>query len=271
MADAQLEAFLAARRSNPPARWHAPRTAIRSPCSGRTTRREGRVIRAFLPGATKVEVLRRSDGAVVVAPRAQPTRAVCSKVWSANARLIGCASIGRTPSRKPRILTRSDCCSAMSTCILFNEGRHFELAHCFGAQTMTIDGVSGVRFAVWAPNASARRRGRRLQFLGSRGAIPCGCATAPASGSCSCRGSRRARATNTTSSDRTATAAAGRPIRCAPEPRCRPARRRSCRSPTIIAGATTTGWQSRGSAAGARCADLDLRGAPRLVAATARA
>jgi 1,4-alpha-glucan branching enzyme len=37
---------------------------------------------------------------------------------------------------------------------LFNEGRHFELAHCLGAQTVTIDGVSGVRFAVWAPNAA---------------------------------------------------------------------------------------------------------------------
>jgi 1,4-alpha-glucan branching enzyme len=36
---------------------------------------------------------------------------------------------------------------------LFNEGRHFELADSFGAQPMTIDGVPGVRFAVWAPNA----------------------------------------------------------------------------------------------------------------------
>ena len=37
---------------------------------------------------------------------------------------------------------------------LFSEGRHFELARCFGAQTVTIDGVNGVRFAVWAPNAT---------------------------------------------------------------------------------------------------------------------
>src|SRR5579863_2260413 len=35
---------------------------------------EGRVIRAFLPGATKVEVLRRSDGAVLagLAPGSKP-------------------------------------------------------------------------------------------------------------------------------------------------------------------------------------------------------
>ncbi|MBK1660154.1 1,4-alpha-glucan branching protein GlgB [Paracraurococcus ruber] len=36
---------------------------------------------------------------------------------------------------------------------LFAEGRHFELARVFGAQAMTIDGVPGVRFALWAPNA----------------------------------------------------------------------------------------------------------------------
>jgi 1,4-alpha-glucan branching enzyme len=37
---------------------------------------------------------------------------------------------------------------------LFNEGRHFDLARCFGAQAVAIDGVNGVRFAVWAPNAT---------------------------------------------------------------------------------------------------------------------
>src|SRR3954471_19447164 len=32
---------------------------------------------------------------------------------------------------------------------LFAEGRHFELARVFGAQAMTVDGISGVRFALW--------------------------------------------------------------------------------------------------------------------------
>ncbi len=36
---------------------------------------------------------------------------------------------------------------------LFAEGRHFELAKVFGSQAMTVDGVAGVRFALWAPNA----------------------------------------------------------------------------------------------------------------------
>ncbi|MFC0408595.1 1,4-alpha-glucan branching protein GlgB [Roseomonas elaeocarpi] len=36
---------------------------------------------------------------------------------------------------------------------LFAEGRHRELGKVFGAQATTVDGVPGVRFAVWAPNA----------------------------------------------------------------------------------------------------------------------
>ena len=36
---------------------------------------------------------------------------------------------------------------------LLGEGRHRDMGSCLGAQVMTIGGVSGVRFAVWAPNA----------------------------------------------------------------------------------------------------------------------
>lgn len=43
---------------------------------------------------------------------------------------------------------------------LFAEGRHFELAKVFGAQAMTVDGIPGVRFALWAPNA------RRVSVVG---------------------------------------------------------------------------------------------------------
>jgi len=59
---------------------------------------------------------------------------------------------------------------------LFNEGRLFEIAFTLGANTMTVDGVRGTRFAVWAPNAQAvsvigdfdiwdnRRHPMRLRF-----------------------------------------------------------------------------------------------------------
>ena len=55
---------------------------------------------------------------------------------------------------------------------LFNEGRHFELAEALGANVVTVDGVQGVRFAVWAPNAE------RVAVIGDfnswdAGAIPC--------------------------------------------------------------------------------------------------
>ncbi|WP_170182832.1 1,4-alpha-glucan branching protein GlgB [Muricoccus nepalensis] len=43
---------------------------------------------------------------------------------------------------------------------LFGEGRHHEMGRVFGARAMAVDGVPGVRFAVWAPNA------RRVSVVG---------------------------------------------------------------------------------------------------------
>ncbi|MDB5727174.1 MAG: glgB [Noviherbaspirillum sp.] len=43
---------------------------------------------------------------------------------------------------------------------LIGEGRHLELGRCLGAQTMSLHGVAGTRFAVWAPNA------RRVSVVG---------------------------------------------------------------------------------------------------------
>jgi hypothetical protein len=34
--------------------------------------------------------------------------------------------------------------SARLDLLLFNKGRHFELAKCLGAQSLTVDGISGV-------------------------------------------------------------------------------------------------------------------------------
>ncbi|RZI42444.1 1,4-alpha-glucan branching protein GlgB [Herbaspirillum sp. HC18] len=43
---------------------------------------------------------------------------------------------------------------------LLREGTHRELGNCLGANPMTIDGIAGTRFAVWAPNA------RRVSVVG---------------------------------------------------------------------------------------------------------
>lgn len=43
---------------------------------------------------------------------------------------------------------------------LVAQGTHYELSHVLGAQPMTIAGIPGVRFAVWAPNA------RRVSVVG---------------------------------------------------------------------------------------------------------
>ena len=86
-------------------------------------------------------------------------------------------------------LYASACCSATSTSTCSAKGGIANWPTRSARMPMTVDGVDGVRFAVWAPNARARLRGRRLQRLGRRAGIRCGCAMAPASGSCSSRGS----------------------------------------------------------------------------------
>jgi 1,4-alpha-glucan branching enzyme len=120
---------------------------------------EGRIIRCFLPGARKVEILHRSDGRVLsklepggesglfenLVPERAPYRLRIH--WP------GAVQETEDPYSFGLLLGDLDL-------HLFNEGRHFELAHCLGAQSLTIDGIPGARFAVWAPNA------RRVAVVG---------------------------------------------------------------------------------------------------------
>ena len=115
--------------------------------------RAGRIIRAFLPGASKVEVLRRSDG-TVLAPL-EPTDE--SGLFE---NLVGEAAPYLFRIYWPQAIEETEDPYSFGLFLgevdlfLFNEGRHFELAKCLGAQSLIVDGVSGVRFAVWAPNAA---------------------------------------------------------------------------------------------------------------------
>jgi 1,4-alpha-glucan branching enzyme len=120
---------------------------------------DGRVIRALLPGAAKVEVLRRSDG-TVLAPLESRTE------YGLFEGLIQDRDLYRFRIFWPDAVQETEDPYSFDLLLgdidlhLFNEGRHFELARCLGAQIMTIDDIAGVRFAVWAPNA------RRVAVVG---------------------------------------------------------------------------------------------------------
>src|SRR5262249_14060952 len=112
----------------------------------------GRVIRAFLPGARSVDVLRRSDRSPIgrLDP-AEPEGLFEGTITDRGAYLLRIAWPDATqetedPYSFGPLLGDLDL-------HLFNEGRHFELAEAFGANETTLEGVEGVGFAVWAPNA----------------------------------------------------------------------------------------------------------------------
>lgn len=114
------------------------------------------VIRVFMPDAREVRLVRWTRTGV---QREQAMKCV-AQAGLYEARIpagapyklrIGWADgweEGADPYSFPPLLSHHDL-------HLFAEGKHRELAHMMGAQTMTIDGVAGVRFAVWAPNAKS--------------------------------------------------------------------------------------------------------------------
>ena len=115
--------------------------------------RDGHIIRAFLPGATKVDVLRRSDGVILAtldaANEAGLFEGLVHERVPYRLRIAWADAVQETEDPYSFGLLLGDL-----DLHLFNEGRHFELVRCLGAQSVAIDGVNGVRFAVWAPNAS---------------------------------------------------------------------------------------------------------------------
>jgi 1,4-alpha-glucan branching enzyme len=114
----------------------------------------GRIIRTFQPGALTVTVLARANGRWL---------GVLSPVTPAG--LFAGSVSGTEPYRLridwPDAVQETEDPYSFGPLLgdldlhLFNEGRHFEIAAHLGAGVATIDEVSGVRFAVWAPNARA--------------------------------------------------------------------------------------------------------------------
>ncbi|KAA8715017.1 1,4-alpha-glucan branching protein GlgB [Pseudomonas cannabina] len=120
----------------------------------------GQFVRAYLPGALSVRLLARDDGRELgememsevpgffVGRLDQPQPYLLKINWA------GGEQITEDPYSFGPLLGEMDL-------YLFAEGNHRDLSSCLGAQVTNVDGVDGVRFAVWAPNA------RRVSVVGS--------------------------------------------------------------------------------------------------------
>src|SRR5436305_4476335 len=112
---------------------------------------QGRIVRAFLPGADAAEVLARSNGDLL----GQLTH-VRDGLFSG---LVSSAEPYLLRIHWPNAVQETEDPYSFGLLLgdmdlhLFSEGAHWQLAERFGSAVTDIDGVRGVRFAVWAPNA----------------------------------------------------------------------------------------------------------------------
>jgi 1,4-alpha-glucan branching enzyme len=119
----------------------------------------GRVVRVLAPGAQRVEVVTLEDAAVIgPLELAHPGGLFAGPVDRARAyrlRIHWPADVQEVEDAYGFGLALGEL-----DLHLIAQGTHYELARCLGAQAMTMNGVPGVRFAVWAPNA------RRVSVVG---------------------------------------------------------------------------------------------------------
>jgi 1,4-alpha-glucan branching enzyme len=118
-----------------------------------------RVIRAFMPGARGVDVVAREDGSRIgTLEMAHPAGLFAGPVAAAGPY--------RLRIRWPDAVQEIDDPYSFGLLLgeldlhLIGQGTHYQLGRCLGAQAMSCEGVAGVRFAVWAPNA------RRVSVVG---------------------------------------------------------------------------------------------------------
>ncbi|HEY1075747.1 MAG TPA: 1,4-alpha-glucan branching protein GlgB [Fontimonas sp.] len=118
-----------------------------------------RVIRAFVPGAQAVEVIPAEDAqsAIALQPAQVPGLFIGAADGVGDYQLRVHWPAGEQQHADPYafgpLLGEQDLW-------YLREGRHRHLGDCLGAHVTQIRGVSGVRFAVWAPNA------RRVSVVG---------------------------------------------------------------------------------------------------------
>jgi 1,4-alpha-glucan branching enzyme len=117
------------------------------------------LVRTFQPGADAVEVVAREDGA----PLGTLELVHPGGLWAGTVHRAGAY---RLRVRWGDQLHETEDPYSFGLLLgeldlhLIAQGTHYRLGHVLGAQAMTVEGVSGVRFAVWAPNA------RRVSVVG---------------------------------------------------------------------------------------------------------
>ncbi|MBD1554859.1 1,4-alpha-glucan branching protein GlgB [Pseudomonas typographi] len=119
----------------------------------------GRSVRAYLPNALRVQLVgwendqvqadlaQHSVPGLFVGPLPGPDRYRLKIHWASGEQVTA------DPYSFGELLGETDL-------YLFAEGNHRKLSSTLGAQLLTVDGVAGVRFSVWAPNA------RRVSVVG---------------------------------------------------------------------------------------------------------
>jgi 1,4-alpha-glucan branching enzyme len=120
----------------------------------------GFVVRAFLPGARSVSVVAEDGRALgeleLVHPEGLFAGSVRTEGWVPYRLRVGWEAAEQEiedPYRFPPTLGETDL-------YLFGEGNHLRLYEKLGAHVTRLDGIPGVNFAVWAPNA------RRVSVIG---------------------------------------------------------------------------------------------------------
>ncbi|MFJ2547590.1 1,4-alpha-glucan branching protein GlgB [Pseudomonas sp. NPDC087612] len=119
----------------------------------------GQFVRAYLPNALNVRVLARDDSRVLAELEQGPvpglfiTHLRVSQPYLLQINWAGGEQITEDPYSFGPLLGDMDL-------YLFAEGNHRDLAAAMGAQPLNVEGVDGVRFSVWAPNA------RRVSVVG---------------------------------------------------------------------------------------------------------
>ncbi len=110
-------------------------------------------VKAYLPGALRVEILDRdSDRVLALADLIHPAGLFGAMLADRNAYYLriqwpDAVQVMADPYSFAPLLGDLDL-------HLISQGTHYNLSEALGANPMTIDDVAGVRFAVWAPNAS---------------------------------------------------------------------------------------------------------------------